>query len=285
MTTSHQLQAVDGPQIIPVTDGSIRSYAVALSFAMAPSAGMVTVETQAIGSMAWVPVTRGVDIDVTGGHVDLSFDGAIRFIRVTFSGLVGGFMPILWVSSQGVFIPTFDLLTDGGNGPNRRMRVDVGQTGFFGRRMWRISYEITALGGAPIVLKVLMATNFIIHHQSLSVDEGGIGLRAYRIGQGTEGGTFSTVVPLYSVNFMDEKPEYAFQASITTGGTFTPSAPAVETTRIRSANATAQATTVGGTVTGERGLAASTYYLVFSQLPGVSGNSAGVYTLIVEERP
>lgn len=124
MTTSHQLQAVDGPQIIPVTDGSIRSYAVAMLFAEAPSAGTVTVEVQAIGSMTWLPVTRGVDVDVTGGHVDLSFDGAIRFIRVTFSGLVGGLVPILWVSSQDVAIPPLTMTSS-----SDRMLVEAGLAG------------------------------------------------------------------------------------------------------------------------------------------------------------
>lgn len=176
------------------------------------------------------------------------------------------------------------LLTDNA-GPSQRLRVDPGQTGFFARRMWRLSFEIIGLAATPVVLKVVMPVDFIIHHQSLSIDEGGVGLRAYRTGQGTEGGSFATPVPMYSVNFMEEQPAYAFQGTVFTGGTFTPSAPAVETTRVRSANATAQATTVGADVTGERGLVNSTYFLVFGSLPGVTGDSAGVYTLIVEERP
>lgn len=34
-------------------------------------------------------------------------------------------------AEQGIAHPPFDLLTDGGDGPNRRLRVDVGHTGFF----------------------------------------------------------------------------------------------------------------------------------------------------------
>lgn len=185
--------------------------------------------------------------------------------------------------------PPFDLLTDGGDGPARRIRVDAGQTGFFARRMWRVSYEILALDATPLVFKVVVPVNFILHHQELGVDTGGIKLQAYRTGQGAEGGTFSTMVPLYSMNFMDEQPPYAFQASITTGGTFTPAAvpggAAVETIRVRSGNATAQQASVGGIAFGERGLLYSTYYLTFSKLEGVSGASTGVYTLIAEERP
>jgi hypothetical protein len=181
--------------------------------------------------------------------------------------------------------PPFDLLTDGGTGESRRLRVDSGQTGFFSRHMWRISHEFTGLDATPLVFKVTVPVNFIIHHQQLAVDEGGVALRAYRTGQGTEGGTFSAPVLMYSVNFMDEKPAYVFQATVSTGGTFTPSAPSVETIRVRTAGATAQQSTVGESSFGERGLLFDTYYLVVSKLTGVSGASSGVYTLIVEERP
>lgn len=181
--------------------------------------------------------------------------------------------------------PPFDLLTDGGDGPNRRIRVDPGQTGFFARRMWRLSFEFVGLDATPIVLRVTMPVNFIIHLQTLSVDDGGVSLRAYRSVQGTPGGSFATPVTMYSVNFMDEKPAYEFAGSVDTGGTFTPSFPAVETIRVRTSGATAQATAVSASQTGERGLAADVYYLEIATLAGVSGGSSGVYTLIVEERP
>jgi hypothetical protein len=211
---------------------------------------------------------------------------ADRFARV-----FGGFLRKIIDMQDGTFServvaePPFDLLTDGGTGESRRLRVDSGQTGFFSRHMWRLSYEFTGLDATPLVFKVTVPVNFIIHHQQLAVDEGGVALRAYRTGQGTEGGTFSTPVLMYSVNFMDEKPAYVFQATVSTGGTFTPSAPSVETIRVRTAGATAQQSTVGESSFGERGLLFDTYYLVVSKLTGVSGASSGVYTLIVEERP
>lgn len=188
-------------------------------------------------------------------------------------------------AEQQLAHPPFDLLTDGGTGPNRRLRVDPGQTGFFARRQWRLSFEFVDLDATPIVLRVTMPVNFIIHLQSLSVDDGGVSMRAYRTGQGTPGGTFGTPVPMYSVNFMNEADAYVFQGSVDTGGTFTPTAPAVETTRVLTSGATAQATSVSASQSGERGLAADVYYLVIETLPGVSGGSSGVYTLIVEERP
>jgi hypothetical protein len=182
--------------------------------------------------------------------------------------------------------PTDDLITDS-YGANPRIKVDQGQTGLFARRVWRVSYEFTALADTPIVFKVSVPVNFMIQYQALEVDQGGIVMRAYRSTQGTEGGTFATPVPIYSANFMDEVPLYTFVTTINTGGTFTPTGgqTAVETIRIRTSGATAQQISVGGATFGERGLGAGNFYLVFSRMTGVTGDCKGVYTLVVEERP
>ena len=206
----------------------------------------------------------------------------------------GGTGPILIQDSKETISPfttvdlPHDLYTTNVQG-ERRLRVDPGQTGFFTRRMWRLSYEFTALEATPIVLKITVPTNFIIHHQDLTIDSGGVVLRAYRSDQGTQGGTFGTVVPKYSMNFMDELPEYVFVSSVTTGGTFTPAAlplgAAVETTRVRTAGSSSGRTTVGAGAFSERGLAADSYYLVLARLTDVNSTCQGVYSLIVEERP
>lgn len=290
MTTSHRLQAANGSQIVPVTDGDIRSYAVMLSFAVAPSAGTVTLETQAIGSAAWTPVTRGEDVDITSGQANFTFDGAIRFVRVTFSGLVGGVMPILWVSSQAAMIPIFDLLTDGGNGPARRLRVDSGQTGFFARRTWALAHEFGSanpIAGTPLVFRFIIPVNFIISAHTLSVDQGGVTLRTYSASQGTPGGVFGATHAVVAENSMDEQPPYAFQTAVTSGGTFTPSPGAVPITplRVRTSGATAQQSSVGGEAVSEKGRSANTYYAVLARMTGVTGDCTGVYNLVIEERP
>lgn len=289
MVRQFPLLAADGEQIIPIPGGDAGFREINLVFAVAPSAGIVTVEQRAIGSADWIALNRGSAVDITPGELILYADGAAGAMRVTFDGLVGGSTPILWVSSQATAVPPLGIVTDGGTGPSARLRVDPGQTGLFARRMWRVSHEFTGLNTTPLVLKVVSPVNFMIHHQGLSVDAGGVALRAYRSTQGAEGGTFAATVPLISANFMSEEPEYVFQASITTGGSFTPSAPpvgtAVETLRVLTSGATAQQTTVGKDTTNERALAAGTYYLVFSRMAGVNGDCSGVYTLIIEERP
>lgn len=186
--------------------------------------------------------------------------------------------------------PPFDLMTDGGDGPNRRLRVDVGQTGFFGRRMWSLNYEFATanpIAATPLVFRFTIPVNFIIHAHSLSLDQGGLTLRTYSAAQGTEGGTFSTTHTPASDNSMTEKAAYAFQSQIASGGTFTPNVGQVPITplRVRTANATAQQSSVGGEAVSEKGRAAGTYYAVLARMTGVAGDCTGVYTIEIEERP
>lgn len=186
--------------------------------------------------------------------------------------------------------PPFDLLTDGGDGPSRRLRVDVGQTGFFGRRMWSLNYEFATanpIAATPLVFRVVIPVNFIIHAHSLSLDKGGMTLRTYSAAQGAEGGTFSTAHTPISENSMTEAAAYAFQSQIASGGTFTPTVGQVPLTplRVRTANATAQQSSVGGEAVSEKARATGTYYAVLARMTGVSGDCTGVYNLVIEERP
>lgn len=196
------------------------------------------------------------------------------------------------ISGQPISVNLPDkLITDGGiGGNNPRVRVDVGQTGFFDRRMWAINYEFSStnpIAATPVVLRVTIPTNFIIHGHALTVDQGGVTLRTYGAAQGVAGGTFGTPQALLSENSMNESAAYAFQSSIDSGGTFTPNSGQQPMTalRVRTANATAQQSSVGGEAVSEKGRPAGVYYAVLARMTGVSGDCTGVYTLIVEERP
>lgn len=183
------------------------------------------------------------------------------------------------------------LITDGGiAGSNPRLRVDVGQTGFFDRRMWALNYEfasVNPIAATPLVFRLIIPTNFIIHTHGLTLDQGGVTLRTYAAAQGVAGGTFGATHTPVSENSMTENAAYAFQAQIASGGTFTPNAGQVPLTplRVRTANATAQQSSVGGEAVSEKGRAAGTYYAVLQRMTGVSGDCTGVYNLVIEERP
>lgn len=185
--------------------------------------------------------------------------------------------------------PPFDLLTDGGDGPVRRLRVDTGQTGFFGRRMWAINYEFAStnpIAATPLVFRVIIPVNFIIHAHTLTLDQGGATLRTYAAAQGVAGGTFASAHTPVSENSMTEQAAYTFQSQIASGGTFTPNGGQVPLTplRVRTAGATAQQSSVGGEAVSEKGRAAGTYYAVIARMTGVSGDCTGVYNLVIEER-
>lgn len=172
------------------------------------------------------------------------------------------------------------------DGGATRVRVDTSRTGFWAGHEFRISYPLSIPAATPTVLKFVSPVNFIIQLQNVSSDTEGVIFEAYRDTQGTEGGTFGTAVNVYSNNFQSTTPEYSTQISISTGGTFTPDGGqvSVETIRLKVNNATAQQSTVAAESIGERGLAAGTYYLKFTNLSG-SGTALGVYNLVWEERP
>ena len=185
--------------------------------------------------------------------------------------------------------PPLKLLTDG-DGPAARLRVDVGQTGFFARRMWSLNYEFGSanpIAGTPLVFKFIIPVNFIVHAHSLTVDSGGVALRTYRAAQGVAGGVFGTAYAPESENEMTEATEYVFQTQISSGGTFTPNALQRPLTplRVRTSGATAQASSVGGSTVSEKARAPGEFYAVLARMTDVSGNCTGVYNLVVEERP
>ena len=63
--------------------------------------------------------------------------------------------------------PPIKLMTDD-NGPYSRIRVDVGQTGFFAGREARTFYEFSIASGAAQVIKVVSPTNTIVQNLSIS---------------------------------------------------------------------------------------------------------------------
>lgn len=180
-----------------------------------------------------------------------------------------------------VFVePSGDLMTDGGYGPSRRLRVDVAQTGFFAGREFRAFYEFSIPTGESVVLKFSSPVNFILFKQELTVDAGGIKYTAEL--QGTPGGSFTAIAPI-GKNRMSVRPEpyYTAQATMGYGGTLS-GGTVVDVARVVTSGATAQQVTVGATAD-ERGLPAGDYYIRLANLS--NGTSTGVYSIFWEERP
>lgn len=282
MSRPFTLQPSNGAQIIPIPGGQAGSHTILLAFLVAPSSGTVTIEQQLIGSSLWSSIQSATGVSISSGSITVRSDGEIGAIRVTFTSLVGGTSPTLWLSSTPVSSPPSDLLTDGGFGPNRRLRVDFGQTGFFAGREFRTFREFSIAAGVPLVLKFVVPVNVILQQQGLELDSGS--LRITNSVAGTPGGVFSETLPVIGKNNMSERPLplYAPQVVITAGGTIT-GATALDVHRAVAATATAQQSTVGNVVGDERGIAANTYHVSYENL-GV-GVATGTLWFIWEERP
>ncbi len=172
------------------------------------------------------------------------------------------------------------LMTDN-DGENARLRVDVGQTGFFLGREFRSFYEFSIPPGQSVLFKFTSPNDFILFSQSLSVDSGGIRYTAEA--GGTPGGTF-TALPVIGKNRMSSRPQpfYVAQSTFGVGGTIT-GGTLVDVARLITASATAQQVTVGGQSSDGRGLPAGSYFIRLANIG--NGTANGVYALFWEERP
>lgn len=149
----------------------------------------------------------------------------------------------------------------------QRLRVDVGEPGFFEGRQFRTFREFSIAAGATLTLRFVTPVNIILLSQGLEIDSGS--LRVQNISGGTPGGTFAEALPIIAQNTMSERPTpiYASQMVVTAGGTVT-GGTVLDNHRAVAATATAQQTTVGSTVGDSRGIGANTYYVTYQNFGG-----------------
>ena len=174
--------------------------------------------------------------------------------------------------------PPLVLMTDN-NGPNARLRVDVGQTGFFAGREFRTFRRLSIGAGSTLVVRAVVPVNVILFGLRIEVVDGWVDLET-RIG-GTAGGTWSETLPIFRRNNMSTAPVVASQVVLTAGGTHT-GGTVLDVLAARASGATAQAASVGNGLSDERGIAAGTYYFALNN-PG-SGTATGVFRAHWEER-
>jgi len=279
------------PQVLPLVGGMPGSLNVYLKFSTAPSAGTVSIEYIRPGSSVWSFVQGGQSASIIPGSLTVKADGGVSAPRVTFEGLVGGSLPTIGVSSDVTATPPSDLLSDGGFGSSRRVRVDPGQTGFFAGKFFRSYLEsVIPVAGQPVSMRFTSPIDFILWSQSLTLTQGALRMEVFT-GAVTPSGTW-TAAPagVIGVNRMAQRPapNYAAQVTIETGGSFTGGTP-VDMMFVRCAtNQGNSSSQNAGGETNERGLPAGTYYLRFSTLTGgVTPVDAAqmIYTLEWEERP
>lgn len=177
-------------------------------------------------------------------------------------------------------------LRTGSPDTHERLRVDVGQTGFWLGREFRSFYELNAVAAETTInLRFVCPVEFILWQQTLSLDSGG---RRIEVRTGaTSGGTW-TNLPTIGRNRMPSRPSpyYSGQAQLSVGGTFT-GGTVVEVIRLRTADnqGAASSSTIGARQNDERGLPAGEYIISLGPIAGVTDTASGVYILEWEERP
>ena len=165
-------------------------------------------------------------------------------------------------------------------GLNSRLRVDVGQTGFFAGREFKTFKEFSITSGSSYVLKFVSLVNFILSGMDFTLITGEVKASIYS--GGTEDGTFSDTLPIIARNTMSERPTpyYTSVASLVGGGTHS-GGTQLDLIWSKVTDNANKAISSDTDMSSERGFAAGTYYLVMSAL----ANSTGVFHARWEERP
>jgi hypothetical protein len=286
MINVFNLSTASDPQIFPVSGGQSGSLNVYLSFATYPSTGFVAIDRRKPGSDVWESLHNNQVITIGSAPISLKTDGGVSAFRVTLAGLNGGASPMLAIVGNETATPPGDLLTDGGFGSKRRIRVDPGQTGFFAGKFFRSYIEaVIPVAGPSVQFRFTSPINFILWSQVLQLMQGAIELRVYT--GATSSGVW-TARPVIGVNRMTEipQPPYVSQITLETGGNFT-GGTEVDVLKVRTSSANNTAQNVGSEST-ERGLPAGVYHGRLQTLTGgLTVNDAAqlLYSLVWEERP
>lgn len=174
------------------------------------------------------------------------------------------------------------LITDQ-QGPNQRLRVDVGQTHFFKGEHFRTFRELNLAPSASITIKAVVPLNIILFLLKVELTAGSI--KVETLVGGTPAGTFSENLPRFPCNTMSEVPSPAPtpQVVLTAGGTLGGSPILLDVLLCQAAGQGNQSASVGANTEDERGVGANTYH--FRITASGNENAIGVFRARWEERP
>jgi hypothetical protein len=176
-------------------------------------------------------------------------------------------------------VPRADLMTNEGN-DFARLRVDVGQTGFFEGREARTFYEFSIASGASQVIKVVSPVDTIVQNFGVELDLASIRLEL--VVGGTESGTFATPLPIFKTNTMSTASDYTPQITMNRGGTHT-GGTVVDLLTAISGDKAQKSTSVTATEALPQGFSAGTFYIRIINTDGAT--ATGIFRARWEERP
>ena len=190
-----------------------------------------------------------------------------------------------YLTPSGYEVPEINLTTDD-HGPSQRVRVDVGQTGFFSGHEFRTFKELSIAGSGTYLIRAIVPVNLILFGLQVAINSGDLKLETF-VG-GTPTGTFSETLPILPANNMTDKPLplYAAQSvlqAVPSSGSLAGGV-RIDVVRVKTNAITNQAATVGVGPTDERGVNPGTYYFLLTNLSSVDAIE-GVFRARWEERP
>jgi hypothetical protein len=175
--------------------------------------------------------------------------------------------------------PPVKLMTND-NDEYARLRVDVGQTGFFAGREARTFYEFSIASEATQVIKVVAPTDTVL--QSFGVETFLAEIRTELVVGGTEGGTFNTALPILKTNTMSTASDYTPQVTMNRGGTHTGGTVVDLLFSVSGDNAN-KAVSAGASEDSPQGFSAGTFYIRLTNTDGAT--ASGIFRARWEERP
>lgn len=175
--------------------------------------------------------------------------------------------------------PPMRLLTDNAN-QYARMRVDVGQTGFFAGREFRSFHEFNIPTGQTVVIKAASLVDVILYGfmVELTLSQLRVSLKS----GGTEGGEFATALPILKTNQMTTASDYASQVTMSTGGTHT-GGTTFDVVNLVSGSNVNKAIVQTADEDQPIGFPAGNYYIAIQNTDG--SNAKGIIKFRWEERP
>lgn len=159
-----------------------------------------------------------------------------------------------------------------------RLQVDVGQTGFFKGREFRSFYEFSVPSTQTAVIKVVAGVDTIV--QQFITDLWTADARIELVTGGTEGGTFSTSLPVLRCNGM--VTDYNSAVTLAVGGTHT-GGTVQDFIQLYAVDNPAKGSAVESSNDSVLGFPAGTFYIRIQNINSVT--ATGVFKARWEERP
>jgi len=175
--------------------------------------------------------------------------------------------------------PPVKLMTDDDSAYSR-LRVDVGQTGFFAGREGFTFYPFSIPTGQTQVIKVISPIDTIVSFFGATLNVAS--LRVELVVGGTEGGTFNTPLPILKTNMMTTASDYSLQVSMNAGGTHT-GGMVVDIIEAVAGVPAVQASQTNATESSPFGFAPGTYYIRLINTDGAT--APGIFRARWEEQP